>query len=190
METRLNPRCWWLYRLVRKKAYENKRMSVEEIVAEQDLEYKQGTLPYTDLYTFAENDIYKNCPALYEDKDIINESEEIDKILCVKNREFYLGNEQENIEYHNKLMKKVCDYSHKAKIIREKISQDGQCKLFTYDLIEMEKSQGRDYHEAFARQESLINENKRKDELIEQYKNAVQMWKDRYEQAKKGNVVC
>ena len=155
-------------------------MSVEEIVAEQDLEFKQGTLPYTDLYTFAENDIYKNCPALYEDKDIINESEEIDKILCVKNREFYLGNEQENIEYHNKLMKKVCDYSHKAKIIREKISQDGQCKLFTFDLIEMEKSKGRDYHEAFARQESLIKQIEDYKELIKQYKNAVQMWKDRF----------
>ena len=162
-ETRLSPRQWWLYRLIRENAKYGKKLSVEEIVEEQNIEQQQGRLTFTDLYTFAENDIYKNCPAIYEDKDIINESDEIDKIVCVKNREFYLGNEQENIEYHNKLMKKVCDYSHKAKIIRDKISQDGQCKLFTFELIEMEKSKGRDYHEAFARQESLINE-------IEKYK--------------------
>ena len=186
-ETRLTPRQWWLYRLIRENAKYGKRLSVEEIVEEQNLEQKQGRLTFTDLYTFAENDIYKNCPALYEDKDIINESDEIDKIVCVKNREFYLGNEQENIEYHNKLMKKVCDYSHKAKIIRDKISQDGQCKLFTYDYIEMEKSQGRDYHEAFARQETLINQIEKYKGLIEMYKNENAMWKERYEQAKRGN---
>lgn len=189
MET-LNSRQWWLYRLVRENAKYGKKVSVEEIVEQQEYEKASGKLPYTDLYTFAENDIYKNCPAIYEDKDIINESDEIDKILCVKNREFYLGNEQENIEYHNKLMKKVCDYSHKAKIIRDKISQDGQCKLFTFDLIEMEKSKGRDYHEAFARQESLINEIKQKDDLIMQYKNKVEQLEDYLDAYKKGNVKC
>ena len=179
--SKLSPRCWFLYRLVKSYSEQGKRISVEEIVSEQNLLAKQGELTFNDLYQFAENDIYKNCPAIYEDKDIINESEEIDKILCCKNREFYIGSESENIEYHNKLMKKVCDYSHKAKLIREKISQNGQCKLFTYDLVEMEKSKnGRDYHETYLKQQSLVEELERVKEINKLQKNEIQMWKDRY----------
>ena len=178
---KLSPRQWFLYRLVKSYSEQGKRISVEEIVSEQNLLAKQGELTFDDLYQFAENDIYKNCPAIYEDKDIINESEEIDKILCCKNREFYIGSESENIEYHNKLMKKVCDYSHKAKLIREKISQNGQCKLFTYDLVEMEKSKnGRDYHETYLKQQSLVEELERVKEINKLQKNEIQMWKDRY----------
>ena len=58
--TRLSPRQWWLYRLIRESAKYGKKLSVEEIVEEQNLEQKQGRLTFTDLYTFAENDIYKN----------------------------------------------------------------------------------------------------------------------------------
>lgn len=181
--TNLSPRCWWLYRLVKSYSEQGKRISVEEIVNEQNANKEK--LTFTDFYQFAENDIYKNCPAIYEDKDIINESEEIDKILCCKNREFYIGSEQENIEYHNKLMKKVCDYSHKAKLIREKISQNGQMKLFTYDLVEMEKSQnGRDYHETYLLHQNLVEELEETKKKIQLYKNETQMWKDRYYQLK------
>ena len=78
-------------------------------------------------------------------------------------------------------MKKVCDYSHKAKLIREKISQNGQCKLFTYDLVEMEKSKnGRDYHETYLKQQSLVEELERVKEINKLQKNEIQMWKDRY----------
>lgn len=51
----------------------------------------------------------------------------------------------------------------------------------------MERSQGRDYHEAFARQETLINQIDKYQKLIEMYKNENAMWKERYEQAKRGN---
>ena len=186
--SRLSPRQWFLYRLVKSYSEQGKRISVEEIVSEQNLLLKQGELTFSDLYQFADNDIYKNCPAIYEDKDIINESEEIDKILCCKNREFYIGSESENIEYHNKLMKKVCDYSHKAKLIREKISQNGQCKLFTFDLVEMEKSKnGRDYHETYLKQQSLVEELERVKEINKLQKNEIQMWKDRYYSLKGNN---
>ena len=66
-------------------------------------------------------------------------------------------------------------------------------KLFTADLVEMEKSKGRDYHEAFIRQESLVKEVEKKDkkiaeleQLIQWYKNENKMWKERYYQVKGG----
>ena len=184
----LTPRQWWLYRLVKKASEENRKLYVAEIVRAQDNDKANGVLTFDDLYQFKDADgNHSNCPQMYEDKDIINENDKIDKILCVSNGQFYLGTERESIIYHNKLMHNVCRDSHKAKIIRDKISQEGQCKLFTYDLVEMEKSKGRDYHEAFVRQESLLKELEKKDkeiaelkQLVQMYKNENQMWKDRY----------
>lgn len=184
----LTPRQWWLYRLIKKASEENRKLYVAEIVQAQDNDKANGILTFDDLYQFKDADgNHSNCPQMYEDKDIINECDRIDKILCVSNGQFYLGNESETIKYHNKLMHNVCRDSHKAKIIRDKISQDGQGKLFTFDLVQAEQSQGRDYHEAFVRHENLLKELEKKDKeiadlkkLIQTYKNENQMWKDRY----------
>lgn len=176
----LNKRQWWLYRLIKNATEEGVLLSIPDIIANQKMENENGSLTFTDLYQFKESEgNHSNCPAIYEDKDIINESDELDKIICVKNNQFYIGTESEMIEYHNKLYHNVCRDSHKCKIIRDKISQDGQMKLFTYDLTEIEKSKGRDYHEAFIKQESLIKENEKLKKLIEFYKNENKMWKER-----------
>lgn len=184
-ELRLTPRQWWLYRLIKAESELGNKLSVKEIVERQNTELNEGKLTFTDLYQFKDADgNHSNCPQLYEDKDILNESEQIDKIVCVRNNQFYLGTERECIEYHNKLMHNVCHYSHKAKIIRDKISQDGQTKLFTYDLVQMEESKGRDYHETYVRQESLIREIDKLKLLLEMQKNEADMWHDRYDYLK------
>ena len=182
------PRQWWLYRLVRWASENEIKLSVKDIIGYQDKYKEKGKLTFDDYYLFKDAEgNHSNCPQIYEDKDIINECDRLDKIICVKNNQFYLGNEREEIEYHNKLMGKVCDYSHKAKVIRDKISEEGQIKLISWDFLEIEKSKGRDYHQAFARQESLIKENEKLLKTIEKlkeeiklYKNENQMWKDRY----------
>ena len=190
----LTPRQWWLYRLIKWASEQEMKLSVAQIIDYQEKYKEQGKLTFDDLYQFKDAEgNHSNCPDLYGDKDAINECDRIDKVLCVKNGQFYLGTERENIEYHNKLMHNVCRDSHKCKIIRDKISQDGQMKLFTVDLVEMEKSKGRDFHEAFIRQESLIKEVEKKDkkiaeleQLIQWYKNENKMWKERYYQVKGG----
>ena len=180
LTSKLSPRQWWLYRLIKSATENGQLLSIPDIIEYQKVGRENGTLTFSDLYQFKESEgNHSNCPAIYEDKDIINESDELDKIICVKNNRFYLGNESEMIEYHNKLYHNVCRDSHKCKVIRDKISQDGQMKLFTYDLVEMEKSKGRDYHEAFIRQESLVKENEKLKELIKLLKNENQMWKER-----------
>ena len=181
----MTPRQWWLYRLIKRCSNEDRKLSIKEIIEYQEIDKNNFELTYDDYYVFTESEgNHSNCPQIYEDKDIINESEEVDKIICVKNNQFYLGTEEEEIEYHNKLVYKVCFYSHKAKVVRNKISQDGQEKLFTYDYVEMEKSQGRNYHEAFVRQQSLLNEVERLKKELQLQKNATAMWKERYEYAK------
>lgn len=184
----LTSRQWWLYRLIKWASENNNKLSIQDIIDYQQKYYEQKKLPYGDLYQFKDADgNHSNCPQIYADKDAINECDRIDKILCVKNNQFYIGTEKENIDYHNKLMHNVCRDSHKCKIIRDKISQDGQMKLFTYDLVLMEESKGRDYHQAFIRQESLLKEiekleKKIKDlnEKVLMHKNEADMWRDRY----------
>lgn len=183
----LSPRQWWLYRLIKKATIVgDRRLSISDIVGYQN--QMSDKLTFTDKYVFNESEgNHSNCPDIYKDIDVINETDELDKIICKKNNQFWIGNEEENIEYHNKLMHNVCRDSHKAKIIRDKISQDGQMKLFTYDLVIMEESNGRNYHQAFIRQESLIKENEKLEKKIEDLKlqlkaqkNEAQMYKDRY----------
>lgn len=181
----LTSRQWWLYRLIKEASLDERKLSVKDIIEQQENDRQSFRLTFDDLYQFTESEgNHSNCPQIYEDKDIINESDEIDKIICVKNNQFYLGTEEEEIEYHNKLMYKVCFYSHKAKVVRNKISQEGQEKLFTFDLVEIEKSKGRDYHEAFVRQQSLLNELERLKKELQLQKNATKMWRERYEYLK------
>jgi len=181
----MTPRQRWLYRLVKQASLEERKLSIKEIIDYQEQDRVNGKLTFADLYQFNESEgNHSNCPQIYEDKDVINESDEVDKILCVKNNQFYLGTELEAVDYHNKLMYKVYTYSHKAKVVRDKVGQDMQEKLFTFDVIEMEKSQGRDYHEAFVRQQHLIDEIERLKKELQLQKNATQMWKERYEYVK------
>ena len=188
----MTPRQWWLYRLIKQASLENRKLSVKDIYESQQRDFEQGLLTYSDLYQFNESEgNHSNCPQIYDDKDLINESDEVDKVLCVKNNQFYLGTDVEAVEYHNKLMYKVYAYSHKAKVVRDKVGQDNQCKLFTFDLIEMEKSKGRDYHEAFINLDTLLKTIKDQEEKIKELehqlklqKNESQMWKERYEYLK------
>ena len=171
----LSQRQWWLYRLIKENSENDSKLSIPEIIQYQNDFLELGKLPYRDLYQFKDTDgNHSNCPQIYEDKDIINESDELDKIICVKNNQFYIGTESEMIEYHNKLYHNVCRDSHKCKIIRDKIGQDGQGKLFTFDLNEISNSKGREYHEAFIKQESLNKELNKLKEMYERYG----YWKD------------
>lgn len=191
----LTPRQWWLYRLVKWASENDQKLSIKEIIEWQEKYRQEKKLTYSDLYQFKDTEgNHSNCPQIYEDKDIINESDQLDKIICVKNNQFYIGTEKENIEYHNKLMHKVYEYSHKAKIIRDKISQDGQGKLFTYDFVEMEKSQGRDFHEAFIHNQSMIKEIEKLEkkvadleQALKLQKNESKMWRERFEYLKGAN---
>lgn len=185
---KLDNRQWWLYRLIKENSEQEIKLSIPDIIKQQESDRLANKLTFTDLYSFKESEgNHSNCPQIYDDVHTINESDELDKIICFKNNQFYLGTESEMIEYHNKLYHNVCRDSHKCKVIRDKISQNGQCKLFTFDLVEMEKSQGRDYHQAFIRQESLVKENEKLKDQIKELKNIIQMcknetkmWKDRF----------
>lgn len=185
----LEPRQWWLYRLIKASG---EKLSIADIVNYQNEMWEQGKLTYSNLYQFKETEgNHSNCPAIYQDIDTINECEELDKIIVKKNNQFWIGNEQETIQYHNRLMHNVCRDSHKAKRLREKISQEGQGKLFTYDLVPMSESEGRDYHETFLKNETLAKElektqnelkefKKQTELLIKELKNENKMWKERY----------
>ena len=191
----LTPRQWWLYRLIKACSEQDKKLSIKEIIEYQTRYLEAKKLTYGDLYQFKETEgNHSNCPAIYDDVHTINECDRIDKIVCFKNNQFYIGTERETIEYHNKLMHNVCRDSHKAAIIRQKISQDGQYKLFTYDFVPVENSKGgREYHEAYINHETLLKENDKLIKEIEKLqrdlqfqKNESKMWKERYYAVKGG----
>lgn len=184
----LTPRQWWLYRLIKWATLQkDRRLSISEIVDYQkQIPIEKRT--FDNPYTFKETEgNHSNCPQIYKDVDTINETEQLDKIVCKKDNQFWIGNESEQIEYHNRLMHNVCRDSHKAKCIRDHISQEGQYKLFTYELVPMDESAGRAYHECFARNETMLKEIEKlkkqladKDLLIQMCRNEAKMWKERY----------
>ena len=129
---------WELYNLI--KARPN--ITVKEICEAMPkyYNYKQSEHNFT------------NCPAIYDDIDYIMNSSRIEKIIIKNEGTFRLGNEQECIDYANKIFVRAKKLMAKYGAISRKISADGQGKLLgnTNRVID-ETSQARPFVETFVK---------------------------------------
>ena len=137
---KLTPHQWRLYDSIKLATSFGKSLNVEEIAN-----------MFPDEYEFRkQKGNYSNCPKLYKDIDILNASHEIEKIIIKKNNNFRLATNEEAIEYHNKLVKRLIHYRNNALAVRYKISQDKQGKLLSAQLKPIdENSKAREFKESF-----------------------------------------
>ncbi|MCK9449957.1 MAG: hypothetical protein M0Q41_13425 [Bacteroidales bacterium] len=137
---KLTPHLWRLYDSIKFATGFGKSLNVEEI-AEM----------FPDVYEFKkQKGNYSNCPQLYKDIDIINASHEVEKIIIKKNNNFRLATEEEAIEYHNKLVRRLIHYRDNALAVKYKIGKDGQGKLLSAQLTPIdENSKAREFTESF-----------------------------------------
>ena len=117
-----------------------KQLTVEDI-----------TYQMREFYEFEDRDgNHSNCPQLYEDINIINESYEIEKIIATDNNNFHLLSEEAAQEYANKLKTQALKRLRKYWNIQKKIDNNGLQKFISTkgDPID-EQSKARHFVEAF-----------------------------------------
>ena len=141
-KSKLTPRQWALYRLIRENTEAGRKTTQEEIC-----EKVEG---YTYLPKEAGHD---RCPAIWVDiegEDGLNFSPSIQKIVIQRNFEYWIGNEDEVEDYlaykWNMIMPRLMRYW----ALRSKVRNDGQCQLFDCDgKLIVDGSKARGYVEAF-----------------------------------------
>lgn len=127
---------WKLYKLIK----ENPGITVKEICR---------ALPEYYQYKESEHN-FTNCPSIYEDIDYLMSSARIEKIIIKDNGTFRLGTEEECIDYANKIYIKAKKLMAKYGAIKNRISKDGQSKLFSTALkVIDENSQARPFVETY-----------------------------------------
>lgn len=131
----MTTRQWKLYNLL--KSEPDKWFSQKEIAdAVEGYEYKER-----------END---RCPTIRDDKNEINASLEVDKIIVMKNYKFKIGTKEEYLEERRKHVRRL---KQQVKIIQDfdfKVNRDGHGKLISNkgEVID-EKSKARRFFETF-----------------------------------------
>lgn len=93
---------------------------------------------------------HDHCSALWGIIKNINESDEIDKIIISDNFEYWIGNEEETIEYLNTLWGRIMPKLERYWGLVKKTKLNGQGKLLSNQLQPIDdNSNARPYHEVY-----------------------------------------
>jgi len=146
---KLTPRQWRLYEFIKFRTLSGSHTDKEDICNNIEL-YKLEV---------ASNSI-KNCPAIYNDIKALNNSCEIEKIIVVDRNKIYLGDEQDCLDYAEKLKNKALKLWLRASTLKTKAYSNGQGKLVSAhgDII-TEESKARLFVEAFVKKDLGMEEN-------------------------------
>ena len=128
----LNPRQWATYRFIKAKSEKGLSCSQWEICGNYPAsEHKDG-------YSYVENPSHgDHCRQILSDVYAINESYEIEKIVVVRDMAYKLGTYEECADYYWRLVIPAGKKEHRAKLIKDKMAQDGQGQLLSRSLREI-----------------------------------------------------
>ena len=145
----LTPTLWDLYNFIKHRSLQGEKTTVKDIC---------DFLPNT-YHLNAKESNFSNCPNLYKDIDLINESSEVEKIIVKDNNNFHLATEEEAYAYEQKLKIRALKLFKKYWAVNFKISNNNQGKLLGCggEVID-EHSHARRFTEAFI-DEALKDEN-------------------------------
>lgn len=149
----LNPRQWATYRLIREKSLAGSFCTQKDICLNFPRFGEDGREIDEDGYNYVENPSHgDHCRTILDDVYAINESYEIEKIVVVKDMTYRLGTEEECADYYWRLVIPAGKKEHRAKLIKDKMEQDGQGQLLSRSLREIYKTadkKTREYIEAY-----------------------------------------
>ena len=156
----MNSRQWALYRLIKEKSLQGKKTNQREICDKiEGYEYKdrKGT---TD-----------KCSAIWVDIKEINLSGEIDKVIITKKYVYWIGNEEETIQYLQDCWNALVPALNRYWQLVKKIKNNGQYKLLSNRLKPIdEDSKARLYVESFIEPQEKPLEEMTLDELRDTYR--------------------
>ena len=132
---KLNTRQWNLYKLL--KSNPDKWFTQKEISS------------LVEGYNYVERNNDK-CSAIREDKKAINASEEVDKLIVMKNYQFKIATEEEAVAEISMHIKRLKRQKEEIDNMGKKISRDGQGKILSNRLVAIDdSSSAREYYGTF-----------------------------------------
>ncbi len=147
----LNPRQWATYRLIEEKSLKGLSCSQREICD------NYPSKDHEDGYVYVENPSHgDHCRQILNDVYAINESYSIMKIVVVKDMTYKLGTKEECADYYWRLVIPAGKKEHRAKLIKDKMEQDGQGQLLSRSLKEIYRNadkKTKEYIEAYIDEE-------------------------------------
>lgn len=143
--TKLTPRQWATYNLIKEASSKGVSVSIEEIVANYHESAHKGG--YAISTSVGSHDI---CGNVWRDVVAINASAEVEKIIIIDNFTYRLATEEEAEEYYADLRTKALRALQRASAIKHKIRKDGQGKLISCQGKAIDDdSTAREFVEAF-----------------------------------------
>ena len=134
---KMTPRQWSTYRVV------EERMQLGLPCSQNLIFASYPKAEHEDGYVW--NECAKHgdhCREIWDDVQAINESPEVDKIIVVRKYDYKLGTEEECERYFNWLRSKGLKLMQRAYAVLNKCSKDGQGKLLSNQLKEIEGNDG------------------------------------------------
>lgn len=96
------------------------------------------------------------CSTIWQDREEINKSDEVENIIAMKNYCFKIANLEETVEEETRLYKNAMRNLKRMTVIKKKRLMDGQGRLLTIDLKPENTEEDVKYIEVFLR--DLITE--------------------------------
>lgn len=142
--TKLIPRQWALYRLIRHYSLElRKKITQREICDMLPEHYKWND----DIKT------HDHCVMIWRDITNLNLSYEIDKIVISDNYEYWLGDQEQTKEFINGLWDDLFPRLSRYWAYKRKVSRNGQGKLLSNQLeVIDDESQAREFIESYGKE--------------------------------------
>ena len=135
----MNSLEWRVYNLIKEVSLAGHKITQKEICDNID------ELVYND-----DDKSHDHCGALWGVINRINQDPSIDKIIISKNFEYWIGNEEETIEYLNTLWGRITPKLTRYWQLVKKTKLEGQGKLLSNNLQPIDdNSNARPYHEVF-----------------------------------------
>lgn len=135
----MTSREWQVYNIIKEKSLQGQKTTQRELCdLVEGLEYNEDITAHD------------HCSTIWNIINEINNSDEIDKIIISDNFEYWIGDEEETIEYLNTLWGRIVPKLKRYYNLLRKTKLDGQGKLLSNQLQPIdENSQARPYHEVY-----------------------------------------
>jgi hypothetical protein len=143
-ETKLIPRQWALYRLIRHYSLDlGKKITQREICDLLPEYYKWND----DIKT------HDHCVMIWGDIKNLNLSYEIDKIVISDNYEYWLGDQEQTKEFINGLWDDLFPRLSRYWAYKQKVARNGQGKLLSDQLQPIDdESKAREFIESYGKE--------------------------------------
>jgi len=138
-ESRLSPRAWATYNLIKHNSLVENRKTTQREIYEKVSGYEWNS----------DDKCHDHCPAIWKDITDNNLSYEHDKIIISDRFEYWIGSAEETQEFIDSLWQQLAPRLMRYWFYKSKVAKNGQGKLFDKNLNPVQDTKAREFIESY-----------------------------------------